>query len=80
MPCGSYQKSRCVLNDGADRYALFYGAPIECIDRDAAYLRNGLLHNESENLVETTETPIAFWHHLISNEVRSSPTYDWVGS
>lgn len=32
----------------ADNYAPFYSAPIECTDRDAAFVLDGLLYNESE--------------------------------
>jgi TnpA family transposase len=32
----------------ADNYAPFYSTPIECTDRDAAYVLDGLLYNESE--------------------------------
>lgn len=32
----------------ADTYAPFYSTPIECTDRDAAFVLDGLLYNESE--------------------------------
>lgn len=32
----------------ADNYAPFYSSPIECTDRDAAFVLDGLLYNESE--------------------------------
>ena len=32
----------------ADNYAPFYGIPIECTDRDAPYVLDGLLYNESD--------------------------------
>ncbi len=32
----------------ADNYAPFYSTPIECTDRDAAYVLDGLLYNETE--------------------------------
>ncbi|MCP4899241.1 MAG: Tn3 family transposase, partial [bacterium] len=32
----------------ADNYAPFYSTPIECTDRDAAYVLDGLLYNESD--------------------------------
>ncbi|NOK57434.1 MAG: hypothetical protein GFH27_549309n169 [Chloroflexi bacterium AL-W] len=32
----------------ADNYAPFYTVPIECTDRDAAYVLDGLLYNESD--------------------------------
>ena len=32
----------------ADNYAPFYSTPIECTDRDAAFVLDGLLYNESE--------------------------------
>ena len=32
----------------ADNYAPFYSMPIECTDRDAAFVLDGLLYNESE--------------------------------
>ena len=32
----------------ADNYAPFYSLPIECTDRDAAFVLDGLLYNESE--------------------------------
>ena len=32
----------------ADNYAPFYSTPIECSDRDAAYVLDGLLYNESD--------------------------------
>ncbi len=36
----------------ADNYAPFYSAPIECTDRDAAYILDGLLYNESDLALE----------------------------
>ncbi len=36
----------------ADNYAPFYSTPIECNDRDAAYVLDGLLYNESELTLE----------------------------
>jgi TnpA family transposase len=36
----------------ADNYAPFYSIPIECTDRDAAYVLDGLLYNESDLAVE----------------------------
>jgi len=36
----------------ADNYAPFYSAPIECTDRDAAYVLDGLLYNESDLALE----------------------------
>ncbi len=32
----------------ADNYAPFYSTPIECTERDAAYVLDGLLYHESE--------------------------------
>lgn len=32
----------------ADNYAPFYSTAIECTDRDAAYVLDGLLYNESD--------------------------------
>ncbi len=32
----------------ADNYAPFYSTVIECTDRDAAYVLDGLLYNESD--------------------------------
>lgn len=32
----------------ADNYAPFYSLPIECTDRDAPYVLDGLLYNESD--------------------------------
>ncbi|MFC1714457.1 Tn3 family transposase [Candidatus Poribacteria bacterium] len=32
----------------ADNYALFYSIPVECTDRDAPYVLDGLLYNESD--------------------------------
>jgi TnpA family transposase len=32
----------------ADNYAPFYSLPTECTDRDAAFVLDGLLYNESE--------------------------------
>ncbi len=32
----------------ADNYAPFYSSPIECTDRDAPYVLDGLLYNESD--------------------------------
>jgi len=32
----------------ADNYAPFYSLPIECTDRDAAFVLDGLLYNESD--------------------------------
>lgn len=36
----------------ADNYAPFYTTPIECTDRDAAYVLDGLLYNESDLALE----------------------------
>jgi TnpA family transposase len=36
----------------ADNYAPFYSLPIECTDRDAAFIFDGLLYNESELEIE----------------------------
>lgn len=36
----------------ADNYAPFYMVPIECTDRDAAYVLDGLLYNESDLALE----------------------------
>lgn len=36
----------------ADNYAPFYSLPIECTDRDAAYVLDGLLYNESDLVLE----------------------------
>jgi hypothetical protein len=36
----------------ADNYAPFYSSPIECTDRDAAYVLDGLLYNESDLALE----------------------------
>jgi len=36
----------------ADNYAPFYSTPIECTDRDAAFVLDGLLYNESELEIE----------------------------
>ena len=36
----------------ADNYAPFYGTVIECTDRDAAYVLDGLLYNESDLALE----------------------------
>jgi Tn3 transposase DDE domain len=36
----------------ADNYAPFYSLPIECTDRDAAFVLDGLLYNESELEIE----------------------------
>jgi TnpA family transposase len=36
----------------ADNYAPFYSIPIECTDRDAAYVLDGLLYNESDLAIE----------------------------
>ena len=36
----------------ADNYAPFYSLPIECTDRDAALVLDGLLYNESELEIE----------------------------
>jgi len=36
----------------ADNYAPFYSLPIECTDRDAAFILDGLLYNESELEIE----------------------------
>lgn len=36
----------------ADNYAPFYSTPIECTDRDAAYVLDGLLYNESDLAIE----------------------------
>jgi TnpA family transposase len=36
----------------ADNYAPFYSMPIECTDRDAAYVLDGLLYNESDLVLE----------------------------
>ncbi len=36
----------------ADNYAPFYSTPIECTDRDAAYVLDGLLYNENDLALE----------------------------
>ena len=36
----------------ADNYGPFYRLPIECTDRDAAFILDGLLYNESELEIE----------------------------
>jgi TnpA family transposase len=36
----------------ADNYAPFYSMPIECTDRDAAFVLDGLLYNESDLVLE----------------------------
>jgi TnpA family transposase len=36
----------------ADNYAPFYSLPIKCTDRDAAFVLDGLLYNESEPEIE----------------------------
>ena len=36
----------------ADNYAPFYSVPIECTDRDAAYVLDGLVYNESDLALE----------------------------
>ncbi len=36
----------------ADNYAPFFSTPIECTDRDAAYVLDGLLYNESDLALE----------------------------
>lgn len=36
----------------ADNYAPFYSTPIECTDRDAPYVLDGLLYNESDLQIE----------------------------
>ena len=36
----------------SDNYAPFYSTPIECTDRDAAYVLDGLLYNESDLALE----------------------------
>jgi len=40
----------------ADNYAPFYSTPIECTDRDAAFVLDGLLYNESELEEHYTDT------------------------
>jgi hypothetical protein len=35
-----------------DNYAPFYSIPTECTDRDAAYVLDGLLYNESDLAIE----------------------------
>ena len=40
----------------ADNYAPFYSLPIECTDRDAAFVLDGLLYNESELEIEERYT------------------------
>ncbi len=39
-------KASCGSIDAADNYAPFYSTPIECSDRDAATVLDGLLYNE----------------------------------
>src|SRR5271166_3462631 len=41
-----------ILHFLADNYAPFYNLPIECTDRDAAFVLDGLLYNESELEIE----------------------------
>jgi TnpA family transposase len=40
----------------ADNYAPFYSLPVECTDRDAAFVLDGLLYNESELEEHYTDT------------------------
>src|SRR6202035_1850669 len=40
----------------ADNYAPFYSLPIECTDRDAAFVLDGLLYNESDLEIEEHHT------------------------
>jgi hypothetical protein len=40
----------------ADNYAPFYSTPIECTDRDAAFVLDGLLYNESDLELEEPYT------------------------
>ena len=44
----------------ADNYAPFYSIPIECTDRDAAYVLDGLLYNESDLAIEEHYTEERF--------------------
>lgn len=51
----SHKFSDCALefySFVADNYAPFYSTPIECTDRDAAYVLDGLLYNESDLALE----------------------------
>ena len=45
----------------ADNYAPFYSVPIECNERDAPYVLDGVLYNESDLELEEhyTDTPVA---------------------
>lgn len=36
----------------ADNYAPYYSVPIECTDRDASYVLDGILYNESDLVIE----------------------------
>jgi TnpA family transposase len=40
----------------ADNYAPFHSMPIECSDRDAAFVLDGLLYNESDLEIEEHHT------------------------
>jgi hypothetical protein len=40
------------MDDGADNCAMVYGTSIECTDRDAAFVLDGLPYHGPENLPE----------------------------
>ena len=42
----------------ADNYAPYYSTPIECTDRDAPFVLDGILYNESELLLEEHYTAV----------------------
>ena len=49
----------------ADNYARFYSLPIECTYRDAAFVLDGLLYNESEHEIEEHYTDTHGYTELI---------------
>jgi TnpA family transposase len=50
----------------ADNYAPFYSTPIEYTDRDAAYVLDGLLYNESDLALEEHYTDTHGYTRLTS--------------
>jgi TnpA family transposase len=66
----------------ADNYTPFYSIPIECTDRDAPYVLDGLLYNESDLSLEEhytdthgyTENNFAAFAML---DRRFAPRKDW---
>ena len=61
----------------ADNYAPFYSTVIECTDRDAAYVLDGLLYNESDLVLEEHYTDT---HGYTETHTIKAVAYDAAGN